>query len=372
MKKKILIVADTYAPRVDGIMRFLHEVLPRIADDFAITLLVPDYGVSWTFNERKVKLSRIVRLAGYQSLQLSLRNLRTIRDAVKEADTVFIQGPALISVLALHYARNYHKTALWYIHLILWELYEKNLPRLLRRPAIPLFKRLVLSWYNTCDALIVPYKSLVRELTQLGITTKKDVARLGVDSELLRPPEDKAAAKQALGIPPNRIVVGYVGRISREKNVEVLVEAVQRLQQDYPITLLAVGSGTEHMMKLFENTKNTVLPGFVRDVERYYQAMDIFVMPSLTETTSLATLEAMACGVPVVTTKVGFLKEYVIKNHNGLLFPRGNVYTLVLQLHKLIRRKRLRRYMGVNARQTALQFSWDKTAARIKGILERY
>jgi len=103
----------------------------------------------------------------------------------------------------------------------------------------------------------------------------------------------------------------------------------------------------------------------------YLQAMDIFVMPSLTETTSLATLEALACGIPVITTKVGFLPEYVIKNYNGLYFPRGNAFNLKIQLKKMIHRSNLRKTMGQNARKIIEEFSWDKTAEKIKKIIEK-
>jgi len=99
--------------------------------------------------------------------------------------------------------------------------------------------------------------------------------------------------------------------------------------------------------------------------------MDIFVMPSLTETTSLAILEAMGCGIPVITTKVGFPKEYIVKNHNGLLFPRGNQYNLKIQLKKLLDNPKLRKTLSHHARTTAKSFSWDKTAEKIKGIIEK-
>lgn len=370
--KKILIVADTYFPKIDGIMRFLQEVVPRIAKGFDITLLVPDFGVSWNYKEVRIKVSRIIKLSGYPSIVPSLTNLRKIKRAIKQADTIFIQGPALMSILALYLGKRCGKTVVHYIHLILWELYEKNIPRWLRWPTIPLFKRLAISWYNRCDLLIMPYKGLMEESEKIGITAKKEVARLGVDTDTFRPPKDKDEVKRRLGIDPSYTVVGYIGRISKEKNVATLLDAVKRLQEQHKIMLVVVGSGTRSEMRKFKNAKNTMLPGFQKDVVPYYQAMDIFVMPSLTETTSLATLEAMACGVPVITTKVGFLKEYVIRDYNGLLFPRGNVYTLILQLRKLLRRKKLRQQMGKNARVIALGFSWDKTAKKIKDILERY
>ncbi len=367
--KKILIAADTYVPKIDGIMRFLSEIIPRLKHEYDITLLVPDYHQSWHEKEVRLKLSHMIKLSGYATMALSLSNINKIRHAVKEADTIFIQGPALISLCAAYFGRKYHKHVLWYVHLMIWELYEKHLPRWTRWLLVPLIKRLVTAGYKKCDVLIVPYKKLVRELEAMGIGTRKTVINLGADTALFIPAENKQQAKEKLGIDPAATVIGYVGRVSKEKNISVLLEAVARLQE-YKLTTLIVGSGAESEMNAVKETKNTLTPGFVKDVVPYYQAMDIFVMPSLTETTSLATLEAMACGVPVITTRVGFLREYVRRDYNGLLFPKGNTFTLMLQLRKLIKNSDMRLKMGENARATALSFSWDNTAKRIKKILE--
>ena len=101
----------------------------------------------------------------------------------------------------------------------------------------------------------------------------------------------------------------------------MLLEAFRKLEEQENILLLMVGDGTEKQVKEFKEIKNCKVTGFVPNVQDYLKAMDIFVMPSLTETTSLATLEAMACGLPVIATKVGYIKNYLVKNHNGIFSP---------------------------------------------------
>ena len=369
--KKVLVVADTYFPKIDGIMRSLQEIVPRIAQSFDITLLVPNLGGNWEYKEVLIKVSRLIKLSGYPSIALTPSNIKKIKTAVRSSDIVFIQGPALLSILSIYYARKYHKTVMYYIHSVLWELYEKHIPTWTRKIVITAFRKVMIYTYNKCNVLMMPYSSLVEQFADLNITAKKEIVHLGVDNKIFTPPQSKDEAKRRLGIDPKYTVVGYIGRISKEKNVAVLCAAVQRLQDDHKIMLLIVGNGTRQEVDNLPKVRNMLWPGFQKDVAPYYQAMDIFVMPSLTETTSLATLEAMATGVPVITTKVGFLKEYVKRNVNGLLFPKGNVFTLVLQLRKLIKNKNLRMYMGKNARQTAREFSWDKTARRIKEIMQR-
>ena len=364
--KKMLIVADTYVPKIDGIVRFLMEIVPRL-HSFDITLLVPDFGKAWYEKEIRLKVSRTISLSGYAPMRLSFSNIRKIRDAVKAADIVFIQGPALISYVALHYARKFNKRTVHFVHLIMWELYANHLFRWLRWCTGMLRSLTISHWYNLCDVLIVPYKGLVHELDALGVTVPKAVVRLGVDTMQFSP-ADKVAAKKRLGIEPHVLVIGYVGRISYEKNVAVLLEAFKRIKTEFNAVLMIVGSGVH--MKMFENVPDVKLMGFQYDVVPYLQAMDVFVMPSLTETTSLATLEAMSCGVPVITTRVGFLKDYVRKGYNGLTFPRGNTYTLVSHLRKMLSDAQMRAALGEHARQTAHSFSWENTARKLGEVLE--
>jgi len=82
-------------------------------------------------------------------------------------------------------------------------------------------------------------------------------------------------------------------------------------------------------------------------------------------------LEAMSCGLAVVSTEVGFIKSYIKNNYNGLFFEKQNYYHLAKQIEKLIVDSGLRKMLSLNARETVkLRFSWDKTAAGIESALD--
>ena len=100
--------------------------------------------------------------------------------------------------------------------------------------------------------------------------------------------------------------------------------------------------------------------------------MDIFTLPSLLETTSLATLEAMSTQLPVVCTPVGLIKEYVKDKENGFLFPLSNSLILSMKLKWLLEEPQLRHEIGLFARKTVEQeFSWDKTVSQIVTQLQQ-
>jgi glycosyltransferase involved in cell wall biosynthesis len=135
--------------------------------------------------------------------------------------------------------------------------------------------------------------------------------------------------------------------------------------------LLLVGDGIESYKRMLSSDENVILPGAVSNIQDYLQAMDVFVLPSLTETSSLATMEAMACGIPVVTTKVGFVKRYVKDRENGLFFPNYNDTVLRLKLDWLLNRPETMKRLGENARQTIMEkYQWSSTVERVRTILD--
>lgn len=372
-KPDLLLVSDTYYPKVDGVIRFIEEFVKRAKDDFELTLLVPKFEHQKNLPETKTILletSKIIKpLPTYPSIKISLNNLRKIKRAVKESDIVFIQGPALASFLSIYYARRYHKRAVFYIHVISWELFEKSTSFLLSKFS-NLFKKITVWMLNKCDLILLPYLSLKEEMRAEKIKAKMRTASLGIDINRFMPTRNKQESKRKLCL-PEKTIIGYVGRISKEKNTLILLNAFKKLNPE-KFFLLMVGDGDEEIVKEFKKNKNCLVTGFVDKVEEYLKAMDIFVMPSLVETTSLATLEAMACGLPVISTKIGFMKEYIKRNENGLFFPRSNATMLALKIEKLMKNHSLREKLSQQARKTmAYSFSWERSINRIKRIILR-
>ncbi len=369
-KPKLLLVADTYYPKVDGTLKFIEEFMKRAQDSFEISLLVPDYGTHKGKKVTYIEVSKIWKVSGYGNIKLVPSNFKKLKLAIQEADLVFIQGPAMISYLSVYYAHKYKKKTFFYTHTISWELFEKFFPKLFKRPFYSIIKKLSIALYNRCDELLVPYHELKELLELEGVRSNITTARLGVDIDLFNPTTDRKENKQHLHLDPGKKVIGYVGRISKEKNAQLLLESFQKLEEQDNLTLLMVGDGPEKQTKKFKEIKNCKVTGFVSNVQDYLKAMDIFVMPSLTETTSLATLEAMSSGLPVIATKVGFIKSYIIKNHNGLFFPRNSATVLATKIQKLLKDRELRERLGQNARKTvAYGFSWERSINRIKRIL---
>lgn len=165
----------------------------------------------------------------------------------------------------------------------------------------------------------------------------------------------------------DRNVILYVGRFVEEKGLQYLIESMASIKREYPkAVLMFIGSGplqstylnlakkNDVDMKIIGATPNTSLPAF-------YNAADIFVLPSLLEPAAMVLAEAQACGVPVVAVNTGGTPERVKDRVTGLLVPPASPVELAKAINKLLGDKDLRLKVGNEAVKYASEnFDWDK------------
>jgi glycosyltransferase involved in cell wall biosynthesis len=362
--KKLLIVTDTIHPKRDGLTIFLENIIPRISKFYDIILFAPDFGKPYY---KKVKLIKArVYNKTISDYKIPKINIKQIRKLVKWADIVFVQsalGP--LGGSSVWYANKFKKKLISYVHAFevnrfieFFKVHEK-----IKNVMKPIFKWVERKIYNKCNLVLVSSEYSKRILRKLGVETEIEVVPLGLESKKFFPIENKGLAKKKIGLGKDKLIISYMGRISPEKNLKTLVDAYMDLKDEFKdIFLLIIGDGSKEQKRIFNEIKDFKITGFVENVLHYLQATDIFVMPSLTETTSLATLEAMSCGLPVITTRVGFMREYVINGKNGYFFPKRNSVVLASRIKNLIQDKKLMRKIGINARKSVSHFSWDITA----------
>jgi len=374
--RKLLIATDAFLPRWDGVVRTLTELIPGLAESFEITVIAPRFpGREPDLSKLPISLVRVptmkLRISDFNPVMLGIRNYRMVRVAVRDAEVVFCQDIAPIGLMAILAGRG--KRVVCYIHCIDWELATKalSLRSLFAKLSILLVKAVARFAYNRADLLIVPSREVGELLTWNGISTRKAVVHLGVDSSKFHPPESKAEAKRRIGLKEDVLTVGFMPRLGHEKDPLTLLRAFARVRQRFPTAqLLALGDGETDIIGKFASQRGVWLLGAQDDVVPYLQAMDVYVLPSLTETTSLSTLEAMACGCAVVCTPVGYVREYIEDNVNGMLFPPGNVYQLSKKLAELFEDPYLREALGRAARRTVVErFSWVATLTQVRQLL---
>ena len=204
----------------------------------------------------------------------------------------------------------------------------------------------------------------------------------GVDIERFSP--GPSQVRKELGIPPSAPVIGFSGRLTRDKGLPELLEAFDLILAAEPATrLLLVGWFDAAEDALDPELRERILrhsnihcTGFVGDTAPYYRAMDLLVLASWREGFPNVVLEAAATGIPVVTTESTGARDSVIPEVTGLLIPPGYPYAIYEAAMKLIRDPERRRRMGRAARAWILEHYAEARVVGLtvdcyKGLLEQ-
>lgn len=184
------------------------------------------------------------------------------------------------------------------------------------------YERLQRFAFRRFDAVVAVSRPQADQLRASGVPSQR--IRIVPNALAAHPsPLDRAEARRALGLPAEGLVAGWVGRVSREKGIDVFIDALASLQ-DRVMQAAILGEGPERVTEAAR--AESMAPsrflwlGAVPEASRYFAAFDLFVMSSRTEGLPMVMLEAMAAGTPIVATKVGGIPD-LISPKEGVLVP---------------------------------------------------
>lgn len=214
----------------------------------------------------------------------------------------------------------------------------------------------------------------------------------GIDLDMFYPDNAERARKE-LDLPENPLVL-YVGRIDRIKGIDMLLDSFRVLSDrsehdELPPKLVLIGgtitnsaggvSVGDDLQPIVERARKLGIEDDIlfrgsqpqEVLPQYYAASTVCVVPSLYESFGLVAVEAMACGLPVVATRVGGMKFTIEEGISGLLVPRQDVSAMADALARVIGDPDLRSTLQVGARQAAIRFSWHTVGAAVLNLYER-
>jgi glycosyltransferase involved in cell wall biosynthesis len=216
-------------------------------------------------------------------------------------------------------------------------------------------------FYGQLDSVFVNSEEYRRSWIARGFAPEKlKILPRGLDTTLFSPEHRDPAFWQKFGQHNGAVHLLYVGRISKEKDLDVLAQAYRQLRDEgLPIQLYLVGDGP-YLQALHVAMPEAIFTGYLRGKElaTAYASADVFVFPSTTDTFGNVVIEAQASGVPVIVSDTGGPKELVEENVNGVVTKSHDVEDLARAIRDLVNDKRKRAQMSRQARQAVIDRSW--------------
>jgi glycosyltransferase involved in cell wall biosynthesis len=377
---RILKVSDVYFPRVNGvstsIRTFAHEL--QIAGH-EVTLIAPAYPEPFDDSFEIVRVpSRYLyldpedRLMRRRPLRARLDELRRRRFDIVHIHTPFAahyEGSWLARQLDLPVIETYHTYFEEYLDKYLTWLPRKTLRYVARR-----FSR---SQCSDVDAMVVPTRPMLDVLRGYGIHTPAEVIPTGIPAGAFSD-GDGNRFRARHGIAADRQVMLYVGRVAHEKNIDFLVEVIDRVRTTHPRALLLIageGPAEKHLRRLTATLRldeHVTFVGYLsreHDLPDCYRAADVFTFASSTETQGLVLLEAMQAGTPVVSTAVMGTAEVMADREGGLIAEQDTAH-FADQVRVLFDDPGLRQRLRREAVAKAARWSAPATTARLLALYE--
>ncbi|KAF5086884.1 D-inositol-3-phosphate glycosyltransferase [anaerobic digester metagenome] len=252
----------------------------------------------------------------------------------------------------------------------------------IRNTATALYNRYILDRVlSNADAIIATSNSYIDESKYLGkYRDKIKVVPNGINPEDFEIELSKEECRSKLGLPQNKKIILFFGNVVAYKGPDVLLKAFAIVKKLYPeLMLLYVGRGEmqAELQKLSEEMNisgSVVFAGFIEEKSKplYYHSADIFCLPSVTmaEAFGIVNLEAMACGLPVVSSKLGGIPDIVQNGKNGIIVEPGDIEALADALKELVENDDLRVKMSSEGKSMSEDYSWTKIAEETEKIYE--
>ncbi len=354
---RVALFTETFLPKIDGIVTVLVLLMDHLVKRGVEFMVVAPKleGQAADYRGNKVVGVPGLTFPFYPELKFGPPTLHTYREikAFKPDIAHFIH-PTLVGTGGMMMAKRLNVPTLASFHL--------DLANMIHYFGFG-FLEPVVWWYtrqnfNAADYALAPSRLVQQDMLAHGVK-QVGLWRRGVDAEHFHPgyADRDMRVRLSAGHPDDTILL-YVGRLSNEKQIDKIRPVLERV----PGTRLAIvgdGPARSELQQYFRGTPATFM-GYLRDEELWsaFASADVFVFPSAMETFGLVLIEAMASGLPVVTTRVGGVDDMVQSGVNGYVFNVGDVRGMIDGVRAILSDPSKRRVMGRNARIFAETQSW--------------
>jgi 1,2-diacylglycerol 3-alpha-glucosyltransferase len=372
---KVLMISDVYFPRVNGVSTSIQTFRRELATlGHQVDLIAPEYPGGPAAEEGVMRVaSRYVPFDPEDRMMRSA-NLRTLmpRLRAEKYDLVHIQTPFVAHYRGIRIADELGVARVETYHTFFEEYLFHYVPLLPKEFLRGLSRRFSRTQCNRMDALIVPSGAMRDKLAGYGVCVPMHVIPTGIPVSRFAG-GDRGAFRRKHGIPEDRPVLLFVGRVAHEKNIDFLLRALRLAVDQNPDLLLVIageGPALDSLKKLAGKLglqKHVLFVGYLDRqgaLQDCYRAADAFVFASRTETQGLVLLEAMALGVPVISTAVMGTRD-IVGPRRGALVPQDNEADFAAHVVTLMNNPGLQSRLSGEGRVYVREWHADVLARRL-------
>ena len=373
---RIAVVSETYPPEVNGVAVTLSKVVEGLRNaNHAVQLIrLRQNGTDAAAQDDMYAgyqevLMRGFPIPNYPDLRMGIPSKSTLIRLwqLKRPDVVHIatEGPLGWSALR----------AAMYLKLPVSTDYRTNFQSysthygvgFLYKPIMAYLKK----FHNLAGCTMVPTEALRASLAAVGFQRLKVVSR-GVDTVAYDPAHRSDALRQQWGLAPQDLAVLCVGRLAKEKNLDLLLRAFEAIQARQPSARLVLVGHGPMLQELKLKCPGAIFTGQLRGhtLAEHYASADLFLMPSLTETFGNVTTEAMASGLPVVAFNYAAAAEMIVSGVNGRLAAMRDAEDFVFAASQVAAQPVQLKSMAAAARLTALGLDWACIVEKFENELQ--
>jgi glycosyltransferase involved in cell wall biosynthesis len=294
---------------------------------------------------------------------------QTIRDdlAAFAPNLVHVSAPETLGHRAVSWAREQGLPTIASLH-TRFETY----PRYYGLTAVePLIVKLLTRFYNRVDRVLTPGRSMAELIGRWGVTTPVSIWSRGVDHDRFNPGRRSLEWRRSLGLTDDEVALGFLGRLVLEKGLDIFADVSAALTtRGVRHRVLVIGDGPARDW-FAQRVPDAAFAGFQRgdDLGRAVASMDLFFNPSVTETFGNVTLEAMACGVPVVAARATGAVDLVEDGVTGFLVPPRDVDAYADAIERYVADDQMRHAASAAGHAKAQGYVWD---AVNEAVLDAY
>src|SRR5437588_5369112 len=355
---RIMIVTDHYPPTIGGVPTVTHGLAHDFADrGHQVWVVAPSQG---SRDERRLEHKvRVYRFSSfewpaYKALRIPFLPFVSIRNLLKKSDPhiIHIHSPVVLGNIAQILAGGLRKPVIVTNHYLPVNISPAlSSDPVFSKPFSSISYSYLVNFCNRCEYVTAPTNTALNLLYDHGLRAPAKVISNGIDLKKFTPGERSEQVLQRLNLPLDRQIVLHVNRLYNEKRIDVLLDAAAKMKSNAHIALAGAGPLEAELREQAERLNlgdRVSFLGFVRDADllALRRSSEVFVIPSEAELQSLSTMEAVACGLPVVAANSYALPELVHHGENGYLFQPGNSDELATYLDTLLTDAPLRAQMG--------------------------